>query len=142
MREVGLAGDRAETGEFRTGEARHIGRVAMRIGHALELGLSRRFRDRRRGAELLQSADLARHRCYSAASRGAGPAIDAALAAGIARHLDLGKTGQAVMQAVPQPDRDPLQRRLRQALDLVQHVVVERLVHVGERRLDIVEMRQ
>src|SRR4029079_2084007 len=41
MREIRLAGHRAETGEFRAGEARDISRVAMRVRHALEHGLRR-----------------------------------------------------------------------------------------------------
>ena len=36
MREIRLAGDRAERGEFRRGEAGDVVRVRMRIGHAVE----------------------------------------------------------------------------------------------------------
>ena len=39
MGEIRLAGDRAKAGEFRRGEAGDIIRVAMRIGHAVELSL-------------------------------------------------------------------------------------------------------
>jgi len=37
MREVGLAGDRAERGEFGRDEPHHIIRIALRIRHAVEL---------------------------------------------------------------------------------------------------------
>ena len=36
MREIRLAGDRAERGEFRRGEARHVMRVRVRVRHAVE----------------------------------------------------------------------------------------------------------
>src|SRR5258707_15102495 len=39
MREIRLAGDRAERGEFRRGEAHHVMGVGLRIGHAVEPGL-------------------------------------------------------------------------------------------------------
>ena len=36
MRKIGLAGDRAERGEFRGGETRNIIRTGVRICHAIE----------------------------------------------------------------------------------------------------------
>ena len=44
-REIRLAGDRAERGEFRRGEAREVIRVRMRVRHAVELRLLGRARE-------------------------------------------------------------------------------------------------
>src|ERR1700681_4203042 len=65
--------------------------------------------------------------------------IDTALAARIARDRDLGKAGQPVVQPVPQPDGDPLERRLREALDVVEKAMVERVAGVRQRRFEVVE---
>ena len=42
MGEIGLAGDRAQGGEFRGGEAHNIIRIRMRVGDAFQFGLVRR----------------------------------------------------------------------------------------------------
>ncbi len=48
----GCAGDRAQRGELRRGEARDVVRVRMRIGHAVELRLVGRSGQRHRAAKL------------------------------------------------------------------------------------------
>src|SRR6516165_10514344 len=52
MREIGLAGDRAETGELRRGEARHVVGIGMRVGYAVKHRLLGRGGQRGRASEL------------------------------------------------------------------------------------------
>src|SRR5262249_7881891 len=54
MREVGLARDRTQHGEFGRGETHEIARIGMRIGHRLEFGLLGRGRQACRTAEQCQ----------------------------------------------------------------------------------------
>ena len=57
-----------------------------------------------------------------------------------AHDLNLGEAGNLVVQPVPQPHGDPLQRRRLQPFDLVEKAMVERLAHFRQRRFQIVEM--
>ena len=67
--------------------------------------------------------------------------IDAALMAAVARDLNLGETEQPVVQAIPQPDGDALERRHFEPLDLVQEAMVERIARLGQRGFDVVEVQ-
>src|SRR5262245_57575786 len=111
----------------------------MRVRHALELGFAWRFRDRRLGAKLLQSRDLARHSLLRG-KPALRPAIDATLMAGVARNLDLGEARQAVMKAIPQPHGDTLERRRGEPFYVVQEAVVERFAGVCQRRFEVVKV--
>lgn len=59
--EVGLARHRAQAGELGRGEARHIERVGVRIGHAFQHRLFRVGRGGGLGAELGQAVGIVRH---------------------------------------------------------------------------------
>ena len=148
MGEVGLAGDRAEAGEFWRGEAGGIERVAVRVRHALEQRICRRYGDRASACRaasasaLLASSPPLRLLRRARALVAARSSIDAALMAAVAADLNLGKARQPVVQAVPQPHGDALERRRFKSLDVVEETMVERVARLGECSLDVVEMEK
>ena len=107
VREIGLAGHRAQAGELGRGEAGDVVGIRVRIWHALERRLVRRlgiFVADPRIVTGLSSWPMLRRsharllRCVAQSGR-AG--VDAALVAAIARDLDLGEPRHAVLQPVP-----------------------------------------
>src|SRR5262245_2318623 len=104
----------------------------MRVRYALEHGFGGRLGKRRVGAQLPQSWNFAGHDLLRRESRPRA-AIDTALVAGIARDLDLGQTGKPIVETVPEPDRDALERGLCETFHLVQQAMVQRTARVRDR---------